>query len=417
MTFPERAISFNSTGQGGGDSDNPIPILEAARAVRTEFLFPGPGDVYIQGTSWPTTAAATMMSAQTTMPGAVMQRIHRLILTAVVLAVWGAIQTGAARAAQYDAGKLPYAVTVNGIINPYRIMSVFVLPGASVDLTPIAGTASRPFDATADGGTLRRDVMDSFQWRAPAAPGDYVLRIIPGNGEPEMRINAFVMVPALELAGERLDGYLIGRYPTKARQGLAIYRAPRGFVRVTPQNAATPVSPHFTLGQFLCKEAGGFPKFVVLRRKLLMKLETILERLNAAGIAASRLTVMSGYRTPAYNSALGNVVYSRHQWGGAADIFVDVNPHDGRMDDLNGDGRVDRADADWLYQLVDGVTAQPAHAGLVGGLGQYSATRYHGPFVHVDVRGMRARWGAPQPARVVASRHGREVASASDEGR
>jgi hypothetical protein len=30
---------------------------------------------------------------------------------------------------------------------------------------------------------------------------------------------------------------------------------------------------------------------------------------------------------------------------------------------------------------------------LVGGVAPYKATRAHGPFVHVDVRGERARWG------------------------
>jgi uncharacterized protein YcbK (DUF882 family) len=93
---------------------------------------------------------------------------------------------------------------------------------------------------------------------------------------------------------------------------------------------------------------------------------------------------MSGYRTPAYNRALGNVLYSRHTFGSAADIFVDAN-HDGRMDDLNGDGRSDAGDAEVLYRLFE----EPQST---GGLGKYRETRAHGPFVHVDVRDRRARW-------------------------
>ena len=31
--------------------------------------------------------------------------------------------------------------------------------------------------------------------------------------------------------------------------------------------------------------------------------------------------------------------------------------------------------------------------GLVGGLAAYDATTAHGPFVHIDLRGYRARWG------------------------
>ncbi|MFH2036543.1 MAG: hypothetical protein ABIJ45_09090 [Candidatus Zixiibacteriota bacterium] len=30
---------------------------------------------------------------------------------------------------------------------------------------------------------------------------------------------------------------------------------------------------------------------------------------------------------------------------------------------------------------------------FIGGLGRYKKTEDHGPFVHTDVRGYRARWG------------------------
>ena len=56
------------------------------------------------------------------------------------------------------------------------------------------------------------------------------------------------------------------------------------------------LSPHFTLGQFVCKQAGGYPKYVVLRERLLLKLERLLEAVNAKGHAAETFHVMSGYR-------------------------------------------------------------------------------------------------------------------------
>jgi hypothetical protein len=87
------------------------------------------------------------------------------------------------------------------------------------------------------------------------------------------------------------------------------------------------------------------------------------------------------------------VKYSRHVWGGAADVFVDENPRDGMMDDLNADGAHDYRDAAVLYELVDGLYDKPFYAPFVGGLGRYKKTAAHGPFVHVDVRGFRARWG------------------------
>jgi uncharacterized protein YcbK (DUF882 family) len=102
---------------------------------------------------------------------------------------------------------------------------------------------------------------------------------------------------------------------------------------------------------------------------------------------------MSGYRTPYYNHAIGNVKYSRHLWGGAADIFIDVAPADGVMDDLDGDGTVDVRDAHVLYELVDTMYGSPLYEPFVGGLGAYRTTPAHGPFIHVDARGFRARWG------------------------
>ena len=101
---------------------------------------------------------------------------------------------------------------------------------------------------------------------------------------------------------------------------------------------------------------------------------------------------MSGYRTPWYNQAIGNVPYSRHAWGGAADIYIDEAPMDGRMDDLNGDGRVDRDDARWLADFVSGMSRRGEFGARIGGLGVYGSNSAHGPFIHVDVRGSRARW-------------------------
>ena len=99
----------------------------------------------------------------------------------------------------------------------------------------------------------------------------------------------------------------------------------------------------------------------------------------------------SGFRAPAYNRRVRRAAKdSRHQYGDAADVFVDSNG-DGRMDDLNRDGRVNVRDTRVLLDAVERVERE--HPELIGGAGTYSATRAHGPFVHVDVRGTKARWG------------------------
>jgi hypothetical protein len=77
-------------------------------------------------------------------------------------------------------------------------------------------------------------------------------------------------------------------------------------------------------------------------------------------------------------------------YGDAADVFVD-NDGNGRMDDLNRDGRVDSRDARILISAVEKVERE--HPELIGGGAAYRSTRSHGPFAHIDVRGWRARWG------------------------
>ena len=71
------------------------------------------------------------------------------------------------------------------------------------------------------------------------------------------------------------------------------------------------------------------------------------------------------------------------------DFYLD-NDGNGSMDDLNGDGRVDVADARVLAAAADAVEKQNPE--LVGGIGIYRPTGAHNGFVHLDTRGYRARW-------------------------
>ncbi len=201
--------------------------------------------------------------------------------------------------------------------------------------------------------------------------------------------NIFVMVPRTVKEGEFLKGYRIGHYPAKPLKNLDIYKQPPGFIQVTEELHNLKVSPRFTLGQFLCKQNSDFPKFLLLQERLLLKLEAIIDKLNEEGHPVTTLHVMSAYRTPHYNKAIGNVEYSMHQWGGAADIFVDESAN-GKMDDLNKDGIIDGKDSDILIDIVEQVVN---HTNYLGGIGKYKANHAHGPFVHVDVRGSRATWG------------------------
>jgi uncharacterized protein YcbK (DUF882 family) len=164
-----------------------------------------------------------------------------------------------------------------------------------------------------------------------------------------------------------------------------VYAPPPGFIEVSRLNQETRLSPHFRLRDFLCKQPGGYPKYVVLREELLVKLEMLLQVVRRHGFDVSTLHLMSGYRTPSYNKAIGNVAYSMHLYGGAADVIADI--------DLNHDRRIDREDAVELARLVDELEHDGDPAVRRGGVGVYKATQAHGPFVHVDVRAVSARWG------------------------
>lgn len=277
--------------------------------------------------------------------------------------------------------------------SPYRIAAAFVLPGEQLILEAVPAGDDSTFSAQAAAGSLSSNGPLSWRWLAPDSTGVYPIIIRRQQPSDSVTINIFVMVPLNQVEDGHLNGYQIGQYPAEPLRGLSIYRPPQGFIEVTPENRNTLLAPHFRLEQFLCKQESGWPKYVVLRERLILKLEAILEELNRRGYHAETLAVLSGYRTPHYNRLIGNVRYSRHVYGGAADIYVDEDPVDEMMDDLNRDGRIDYRDAAILYDIVDELYGRAWYAPFVGGLGRYRRTSNHGPFVHVDVRGFRARWG------------------------
>jgi hypothetical protein len=195
--------------------------------------------------------------------------------------------------------------------------------------------------------------------------------------------------------GEVLGGVRLGLWPAeRGRTSDPAYANPAGFYVVSDALRARAVSPHFTLGEFAMRDGMRGPAgetYLALEAALVEKLERVLAELAAAGVRGADLRILSGFRAPRYNGGVeGAAPASRHQFGDAADVVVDADG-DGRMDDLTGDGRVDRAD---LYLVADAVERVERLApALVGGLGLYDATGPSGPFLHVDVRGRPARWG------------------------
>lgn len=319
----------------------------------------------------------------------------KIRLHAFVLCLFAAVPDGRATPpdGDFDPGTLDYTIRFAEVAIHWSEFAFFVMPGQVSDLE-IQLESGAAANVVASAGELLRTAPLRWTWKAPDRPGRQTLTVRPETAEPAT-LHVFVQVPAEQVSDGYLNGYRIGSYPRVPLRNNPIYLPPAGFVEVHADMLDVPVSPHFTLGQFLCKQQPDhWPKYLVLREPLIAKLETILAEVNRRGIRTDSFVIMSGYRTPWYNRSIGNVPYSRHVWGGAADIYVD-NSGDGRMDDLNQDGRIGTRDARVLLDIVNDLYEAGHFARFIGGLGLYGPRPHRGPFVHVDARGEAARWETP----------------------
>ncbi|MEO6528429.1 MAG: hypothetical protein ABIP93_17560 [Gemmatimonadaceae bacterium] len=278
------------------------------------------------------------------------------------------------------------------------------LRGASGKLRVQLRPAGTPLDAESlpAGAELRAEEAQSAQGTAAPRAGIWRLAVAVGSAiKPITNFNLISMRPLSDKQNGRVGLYYMGNWPGERGKVNAPrkapadrYRPPSGFIEVTPQNADTRVSEHFKLRDFLTHDQPNvWPKFLVLEMRNVDKLELVLADLQERGINVQGVRVMSGFRTPQYNkgggSTGGRAGLSRHMYGDAADVFIDSNG-DGLMDDLNRDGRISVDDSRIVSQAVDRVEA--AHPELIGGAGVYPAASGHGPFIHIDTRGYRARW-------------------------
>ncbi len=275
-----------------------------------------------------------------------------------------------------------FRVSVNGCPYDWSDIGRFVLPGETLDLAVLGLVAHSGF--VASDGELIEDGSRA-RWVAPAEPGAYGVMVT--GGEQVRRLNIFVMVPFESLKAGRLCGVTIGRYP--AENLFPNFTRPKGFIVVTPDLMEVKVSPRYTLGEFVPHQPECWPRYIVLREELLVKLEALTDYVQAKGHRFDKFHIISGFRAPYYNQRNRSGRNSAHVYGGAADFYVDGD-NNGMMDDLNRDGVVNRRDAKLLAEYVD--EFELGRPELVGGCGWYSRTRYRGPFIHVDVRGAPVRW-------------------------
>ncbi len=130
-----------------------------------------------------------------------------------------------------------------------------------------------------------------------------------------------------------------------------------------PSNPAdTAGTINFALTEFDSRDGADTPRGVVGNIQVVMEQLEVLR----AELGGKPITVISGYRSPAHNSAVGGATRSQHLCGRASDIRVaDYTPAQvhAKIEELIAAGRM-----------------------LQGGLGIYDT------FVHYDTRGRRARW-------------------------
>ena len=328
--------------------------------------------------------------------------------------IWTTWSTGG-EVTPFDDGARPFAAPVarsirSALSQPSSASMAFLneavlrystpLRGHSGSLRAVIGTPGEEIAEATDPGVEFRvgeDPQGAPELRVPAQPGVHPValefdRLTRGFGD----LNVITLVPFAEKRRGRIGTYLLGTWPYESggKPRSAAYANPKGFVEVTPENRDLYVSEHFQLGDFLTKgQEDVWPKYILLDPRLLDKLELMIAELKAMGADVRDVTVMSGFRTPHYNEGGGNTSgranLSRHMYGDGADVFVD-NDGDNWTDDINGDGKVDTRDAEMMAKAAE--RAERKYPSLVGGIGTYGTCCGHGPFVHLDVRGYRARW-------------------------
>ena len=314
------------------------------------------------------------------------------VITPATANIATALTDGSAPSVAYltDAALTALAAPARGESGKLRVR--IQQPGTPI--TPIlADTLPTGAVATFSSGAAAESTSNFV---APGRPGIWSLALKVGNAiKPLADFSVITLRPATEKRAGRLGLYYIGNWPAarKGRPGVS-YDPPNGFIEVTPQNQNTQLSEHFKLKDFLPHDQQNvWPKYIVVDMKLVDKDELVLQDLKEHGINPNGVRVMSGFRTPQYNSGggdpRGRAALSRHMYGDANDIFID-NDGNGQMDDLNHDGRVNIADAKVIQDAVNRV--ERAHPSLIGGCGIYSGTSAHGPFTHIDTRGYPARW-------------------------
>jgi hypothetical protein len=228
-------------------------------------------------------------------------------------------------------------------------------------------------------------VLTSDKVFAPPKAGFYRLALLKNGPHREIEgLTLAVLVPFEEKEGAMLRGYRIGTYIAERVSGRQ--PPPTGFLEITPADVDLQITKHLRVGDFLNHDqVGVWPSYAAVNPKLLDKLELVIQEIarwhGDKAVADIELDVHSGFRAPEHNQKIRRAARdSQHQYGDAADVAIDAN----------GDGKITAIDSRMVGLAVEIVELK--HPDLVGGLGLYTSGHSSTNYVHIDVRGRRARW-------------------------
>jgi hypothetical protein len=219
----------------------------------------------------------------------------------------------------------------------------------------------------------------------PDKAGFYVLTLVKDDQQRSVEgLTLAVLVPFEEKEGGMLRGYRIGTYLSERVRGKT--PPPEGFLEITPADVDIPITKRLRVGDFLNHDQQGvWPSYAAVNPKLLDKLELVIAEIarwhGDRAVMDLSIDVHSGFRTPDRNRRIRRAAKdSQHQYGDAADVAIDAN----------GDGKLTAMDSRMVGLAVEIVELKHPH--LIGGLGIYTSGHASTNYVHIDVRGRRARW-------------------------
>jgi uncharacterized protein YcbK (DUF882 family) len=338
-----------------------------------------------------------------------------LCLGLCVIAAYGAM---AGKEAE-KGGKVPgdqLFILWNGFRVSAEEAAILVAPATEQVIGFVAGSGGLDVQALSCKGTDRCECRGSTViWTAPSKPGNYWLEIKlevkpePGDDKEDreraaeksrdkkIKLACLVGTPSSKLKNGYINGFEIGKYPDPSRMSNPdLHRPPDYFYYLEKKVLGRFISDNVRLGDLGYDGRAPLPQYIALDYELVKKLELLKSELISLDLPSRFHFVGGGFISPKSNkkrtrksSAAADL--SRHMWGEAADFYIDEDPLDEIMDDMNQDGVIDVRDAFFIRDIL----TELEESGLCtpGGVGVYSPPRNSQVQLHVDVRGFSTRWG------------------------